>query len=146
MPEDRLIAALLAIGAQLTREGARLMAPLGLSRQESIVLIRIAEQEDVSQRALRSELLLERSNVSKAVAHLTSLGLVETRTHPTDRRSTLLSVTPSGRTTAETCMQVYSDWNRRWLSGVDPHTLATTVTALEGIMRATSNESRHHVD
>ncbi len=135
MLEDQLAATLLAVGAHLTREGGRLMGPLGLTQQESAILIQVSEQDGMSQRALRSRLLLERSNVSKAVARLGTVGLVQAQPDPADRRSVIVRATPRGRETANECLQLYREWNLAWMRGVDRDRIADTVRFLDDIRR-----------
>ena len=57
MVENRLTASLLGLGTWLSRIGSRLMAPLGLSQQESVILLAVAERGPVPQKDLRSDLL-----------------------------------------------------------------------------------------
>lgn len=129
--EDQFVVSLLTLGNWLSRVGGRLMAPLGLSQQESVILIDAAGRGPVSQKELRSNLLLERSNVSKAVLHLTSMDLLTSEPSPTDGRAVLVRATPAGDQLAERCMRVYQEWNRRWLDGTDPHRLADAIPLLD---------------
>jgi len=135
MTEDAFVESLLALGGWLTRSGSRLMAPLGLSQQESVILIAVVEQGPIPQRDLRSDLMLERSNVSKAVLHLESKGLLTTGPSPADARVTLARATPEGRALAGRCLQTYRRWNRDWLEGSDPQLLAVAASLLQDLRR-----------
>ncbi len=135
MAEDRLAASLLALGGWLYRVGGRLMAPLGLSQQESVILLSVARRGPVSQKELRSDLLLERSNVSKAVNRLESVGLFTTGPALTDARVVLVRATPAGVELAERCGQVYREWNRRWLGEVDGQRLTEVASWLDELRR-----------
>ena len=137
MIEDQFTASLLALGGWLSRVGGRLMAPLGLSQQESVILLSVVDRGPVSQRQLRSDLLLERSNVSKAVLRLESAGLLATAPAPTDGRSVLVHATPAGADLASQCRRVYEEWNRRWLDGIDSQRLTDTAVWLEELPRRT---------
>jgi DNA-binding MarR family transcriptional regulator len=131
MIEDKFTASLLALGGWLSRNGSRLMAPLGLSQQESVILITIAERGPIPQKDLRSDLLLERSNVSKAIIHLESKGLLSAEPHPTDARVVIVEATDEGIELAERCQQVYQEWNRAWLTGLDQGRLTESLALLD---------------
>ena len=112
--ESALVVELLRLGAFLTRTGGRLMAQYGLSQQQFVILKTIEEQGPVSQKGVRSSLLYERSNVSKAVGRLVELELVAVRRSPADGRVTLLDATGSGRRLVAECMHVFEKWNLTW--------------------------------
>ena len=135
MIENSLTASLLALGSWLTRVGGRLMAPLGLTQQESVILIAVAETGPVSQKDLRSDLLLERSNVSKAVIHLEAMGLLTAAPGASDARVVLVTPTPAGHDLADQCLRVYQQWNRDWLSGIDERRLTDTLALLDEVRR-----------
>jgi DNA-binding MarR family transcriptional regulator len=135
MVEDRFTASLLALGSWLSRVGGRLMAPLGLSQHESVILLGAVERGPLSQKELRTDLLLERSNVSKAVLHLESMGLLATAPSPADARAVLVRATPAGEELARRCSQVYQDWNRRWLGGIEGPRLAEVERFLQELRR-----------
>ena len=135
MIEDRFVASLLALGGWLSRVGGRLMAPLGLTQQESVILLAVADRGPMRQRDLRSDLLLERSNVSKAVIHLESMGQLATAPAPEDARAVLVRATPAGQELAARCATAYQEWNHRWLDGADPAYLERTAPWLEELRR-----------
>ncbi len=137
MLESRFISALLSLGTFLTRTGGRLTAQYGISQQQAVILIAVQEQGPVSQKGIRTSLLLERSNVSKAVAGLASMGLLQTRKSEQDGRVVLLVVTPRGAEVADACMGTFNEWNQAWLEGIPKRELRSALKVLE---RLTSEE------
>lgn len=109
---------MLTLGAYLARTGGRLVAQYGLSQQQSVMLIAIDEQGPVSQKGIRTALLYERSNVSKAAAQLQAMGLIQDESSPDDGRVVLLRTTPEGKRIARACMATFNEWNEQWLDGI----------------------------
>ena len=112
--ESALVAELLRLGVFLARTGGRLAAEFGLSQQQFVILKAVEERGPVSQKRVRSALLFERSNVSKAVGRLRNLELIEVSRSPDDGRVTLLEITDRGRSVVDACMGVFEEWNRIW--------------------------------
>ena len=115
---------LLRLGVYLQREGARMTREHDLTQQQFVVLVAIKEQGPVSQKEIVSELLLEKSNVSKSISRLEKLGMVEVRRGDRDSRVVLCEATDVGRDMVEACMGTMKAWNRKWLQNIPQEDLA----------------------
>jgi len=111
------------------------MAPLGLSQQQSVVLITVARREPVRQTELRSGLLYERSNVSKAVAFLEKKGLLRVRPCPEDGRAAWIETTAKGRGLVDACLAAYDQWNVAWLAEANDKEIERTTRFLRELVR-----------
>ncbi len=130
MHESRLVITLLKLGAYLTRTGGRLMGQYGISQQQSVILIAVDEQGPISQKEIISSLLLERSNVSKAVTILEDMGLLNTRKSEEDGRRVLVETTSKGHKMAQDCLNTYEKWNCIWLDGVSKKEINRAIAIL----------------
>ncbi|VAX25823.1 hypothetical protein MNBD_NITROSPINAE02-1836 [hydrothermal vent metagenome] len=83
------------------------MDDFGLNQQQFIVLNTINHREPVSRKDICSNLLFEKSNVSKIVKKFKSPGYVQVSRFPDDKRVDMLQVTRSGRLTVWTSMGEY---------------------------------------
>lgn len=106
---------ILRLGAFLQREGDRLIGRYGLTQQQFVVLREIQERGPLSQRDICSELLYEKSNISKIVKKLAAEGLVRRSASPADGRMGLLETTKKGERLTGLCMSTLDIWNRYWL-------------------------------
>jgi DNA-binding MarR family transcriptional regulator len=106
---------ILRLGAFLQREGDRLIGRYGLTQQQFVVLKEIQERGPISQRDICSELLYEKSNVSKIVKKLAVEGLVRRTVSAEDGRLGLLKTTKKGVRLIGLCMSTLNIWNRYWL-------------------------------
>lgn len=113
--EDLIVKNLLQIGAFLYRTGNRIIDVHGLNQQQFVILNEIVLRQQVSQKQLILDLLLEKSNVSKIVKKLRGAKLVNVNLSTEDRRTTLLSPTRKGREVCGYCMGLLHDWNKEWL-------------------------------
>jgi len=129
-----LVGELLRLGVYLARAGGRLMAPLGLSQQQSVVLITVARREPLRQTELRSGLLYERSNVSKAVAFLEKKGLLRVRRCPEDGRAAWIETTAKGRGVVDACLAAYDEWNAAWLAEANDKEIERTTRFLRDLV------------
>ncbi|NDV26366.1 MarR family winged helix-turn-helix transcriptional regulator [Desulfovibrio sp. JC010] len=127
---NKMVIELLRLGAYLQREGARLTREFGLAQQQFVVLVAIKEQGPVSQKAILSDLLYEKSNVSKSISRLSSLGLIKTFKSDEDSRFVLCEVTNEGREVVEQCMVKMKALNEKWLQHIPEHELEQMVKVL----------------
>ena len=67
---------------------------LGLTRSQWQVLSKLAHNEGIHQKALADLLEIESITLVRLLDKMAERGLIERRSHPTDRRMTLLFVTP----------------------------------------------------
>ncbi len=127
---DRMVKELLRLGVYLQREGARMTREYGLTQQQFVVLVAVKEQGPVSQKEIVSDLLYEKSNVSKCISRLDGLGYVATRRSDEDGRRMVCEATDEGRTVVASCMKVMRRSNARWLQGVSEEDLAAACKVL----------------
>ncbi len=114
--EDRIVKNLLQLGAFLYRTGNRMTEAYGLNQQQFIILNEIVSRQNVSQKQIVAELLLEKSNVSKIIKKLREAELVTVDASPDDRRTAVLSPTLKGKEVCSDCLNTVCRWNREWLS------------------------------
>ena len=97
-PEEALyiMRNLLKIGSGLHRNGDRIAGEYGLNQQQFVVLTEIIDRGPINQKQLIGGLVIEKSNLSKIVKKLKSLGFIRITPSPEDGRATLLSVTKKG--------------------------------------------------
>ena len=79
------------------------LKPFGLTfaRYELLTLLSFTRTGELPLGKLGSRLQVHPASVTNAVDRLEADGLVERRTHPTDKRSILAAITPAGRRLAE---------------------------------------------
>lgn len=116
--EDIIVASLLKLGTFLTREGNRLLGSLGINQQQFVVLRHIQNREPVNQKEICSQLVFEKSNVSKIIKKLILLQLVEMETSPLDSRVRVIYTTPKGKQLVKEGMTIFQAWNHHWLSSL----------------------------
>lgn len=126
----QIVKSLLRLGAFLQREGNRIVRDFGLNQQQLVVLKEIQEKGPVSQREICSELLLEKSNVSKIVGKLYSQGYINVSHSERDNRRSILTVTAKGNSILDRCMERLNQWNSEWLRPMSARELNNTVGIL----------------
>jgi DNA-binding MarR family transcriptional regulator len=80
-------------------ERERVLSEFGLTPGDFKVLVALSEHETRSMRELATTWACDASNVTWMVDRLEHRGLVERRTHPTDRRIKTVVLTPAGAKT-----------------------------------------------
>ena len=90
---------LMRLGAFMEREGSRALIPTNLTHQQFLVLSRISEQGSLSQKDLCDKMLYEKSNVSRIIKRLHSLGLILIVPDIEDARRQVINPTDKGRLT-----------------------------------------------
>jgi DNA-binding MarR family transcriptional regulator len=99
---DTLIESVGFILSKLAQRVIRLaegkMAALGIQTKHVGVLATIVERGPLSQKAVGEALLIDRTTMVQLADKLESLGLVERRPDPVDRRVSLLHLTADGET------------------------------------------------
>lgn len=121
---------LLKVGTFLQREGDRIAGLSGLTQQQFVVLKEIEERGPVNHKEICSELLLEKSNVSKIVKKLAKERLVTIHPLPADHRVMMLDISPKGRRVVRLCMGRFNAWNDEWLEALSPEEMARAERAL----------------
>ncbi len=98
----------------------------GLTYAEWRVLARIAAMKDGGTAAQVVELAwVDNAEVSRAIASLERKGLLERRKNPSDRRTSILMLTASGRACYDETLQRRSRFHERLLSGLSSEERAT---------------------
>lgn len=85
------------------------LAEIGLYPNQEIMLIQLAAGDGLSQKMLARTLRVNHATVAKTVARMESVGLVERRVSPVDRRVTLVYLTDAGRAMEERILEVWRD-------------------------------------
>jgi DNA-binding MarR family transcriptional regulator len=100
---DTLIESVGFVLSKLSQRVIRLaeakMAALGIQTKHVGVLATIVERGPLSQKAVGEALLIDRTTMVQLADKLESLGFVERRPDPVDRRVSLLHLTTDGETT-----------------------------------------------
>ena len=106
---------LLKIGSGLHRNGDGIAGEYGLNQQQFVVLTEIIDRGPINQKQLVGGLVIEKSNLSKIVKKLKSLGFIEITPSPEDGRATLLSATKKGESVWQECMGKLNAWSVSWI-------------------------------
>jgi DNA-binding MarR family transcriptional regulator len=79
----------------------------------------IAKKEEISQKALSEELLIDKTTTAKAIGKLEAEGYVRRETDPIDGRYNLLYLTESGRAVVPKVQEVLDDLISKSKVGMD---------------------------
>ena len=93
---NQLCFTLYATSLAMTKVYRPLLAPLGLTYPQYIVMLALWEHAELSAGALGERVALDSGTLVPLVRKLTALGFVERRRSPADDRSVLISLTPAG--------------------------------------------------
>lgn len=94
---NQLCFTLYATSLAMTKVYRPLLAPLGLTYPQYIVMLALWEHGELSAGALGAMVALDSGTLVPLVHKLTASGLVVRRRSPADDRSVLISLTPGGR-------------------------------------------------
>jgi len=94
---DQICFALYSASRALTARYRELLAPLGLTYPQYLVLMALWQEEPLSVTALGDRLDLDSGTLSPLLRRLDAAGLVERRRSPSDERSVLVHLTAAGR-------------------------------------------------
>ena len=106
----------------------------GLTRSQWQVLAYLAQNEGINQRGLAELLEIEPITLGRIVDKLETLGLIERRPHPADRRTWLLHLVEAARPKLEEIRELGDVTHREALAGVsedDRQHLLKTLQALK---------------
>ena len=92
---------LLVTFLKLQRQLETVLDPFGLVLSQFEALVKIQANPSLIQQELVSHLLVTKGNVGALLDRLESMGLVERRPDPLDRRANRLHLTPLGHTTVD---------------------------------------------
>ena len=146
--DDKVLAwaALLrARAAVVTRIEHELQAARGLSLSWYDVLLSLyrAPTPGLRMQDLSEAVVLSRTRISRVVDELVAAGLVERHPNPTDRRSTIVVLTPAGRAAFRSAAPVYLRGIARHFTDVlTADELACVRTALEKVVAYQAGPAR----
>jgi DNA-binding MarR family transcriptional regulator len=118
----------------------RSLAEEGLTRARAEVIWRLHQLGPVTQRELSEALRCTPRNVTGLVDALESSGLVARRTHPTDRRATLVKLTGRGLGIASEWQAGYVEFAERLFTGLDAAEIAEFVSTLGRVLKRLHDE------
>ena len=103
---------------QRVRTRLRVEFDVTLPRFDVMAALYDAPEEGLSMGEVSSRLKVSNGNVTGIVERLKKEGLIQRRTKPDDRRSQLVRLTDSGRTTFEEMAEAHERWVASMLSGL----------------------------
>ena len=89
----------------------RRLAEYGLSGSQYLFLVYICRQPGRTQDKLPELVHLNKSNVTRALAHLERQGYIRREPHPQDRRTTAIFPTPRAEAAYPRIMEIISGWD-----------------------------------
>lgn len=108
------------LGAYASAKFGERIAPLGLSRPHAGILRLLAGEAGLSQQRLASILKLHPSRLVAILDELESMGLVERRENPEDRRTHALHLTEKGRAIIADLGRIAREHNDTILAALKP--------------------------
>lgn len=109
-PEQETIMNLVVTGTLLSKEGQRILRPLGLTDSQFNVLMLLGyqtENGEINQTKLGDMLVVNRSNVTGLIDRMEEAGWVERVADSTDRRVNRVRLTKNGRRLLEKAEKKY---------------------------------------
>jgi DNA-binding MarR family transcriptional regulator len=94
------------------------LAPAGITVTQYAILVNIGRQEDgISRTALAGLLGMDRTTLTRNLRPLEKGKLVSWKTDLTDRRATILRLTPAGSRKIERAFMLWADVQRKFVDG-----------------------------
>lgn len=87
-----------------------LLQPLGLVNREAEIILAVNRKPGRSQDSIADDLLIDKSGVARCLSNMEERGLVVRTVSPTDRRVTLVNLSPE----AEALVGPIREVNRQW--------------------------------
>lgn len=121
MPEDyledeyKIIRNILRISAYFNRIGDRISSKYNLNQQQFTILNEICSREEIKQKDVVEYLFYEKSNVSKVIKKMISMGLIEFERDEDDNRIKYLMPTEEGERVWNECLDDNLEWSSEWL-------------------------------
>src|SRR5215475_13317497 len=106
---------------------------LPITRQQAAVVLNIAGSEGVSQAEVATWLGIEPIALVRMLDKLHEEGLVERRSHPTDRRVRTLWLTPAARPVVERILAINETIRQEAFAGLTPNTRDVLIDVLDQI-------------
>ena len=108
----------------VARETGRIMAPRGLTRNDFALLSLLLAAEEWTATQLAQVLPLAKSSISRSLAKLVNMGLVQRRRLLSDRRVVILSLTDKGIVLTQDLHSRIQEHDARLCAGVSEEQLA----------------------
>jgi len=130
-PWTRFALSVFRLNGLLMRAGEGISRPVGQSSARWQVIGRVFEPRTVAD--LARDMGRSRQGVQRIADALVAEGLVATRPHPTDGRTKLLELTPSGVAVLEAIFARQKQWSDDVMTKLDEAQLLAVADALETI-------------
>lgn len=121
-----IIAGLLKIGSHLHKVGDIIASEYHLNQQQFVVLNEIANRKELIQKDIISDLVLNKSHVSKMLKKLRRLGYINIMEPANDKRTTVIHITDDGYAVWKKCLNDFNKWNNDWLKTLTKEQLDQT--------------------
>lgn len=115
---DNSIAFLIAKARNaLKNEFDKELKPYGISYAHRVILIRLCEQDALTQKELAQDTYFEQSNLTLMLNKLEEKGLVKRTAKENDRRAYLITITPEGKKLKDALVEMGENVTEKALSG-----------------------------
>jgi DNA-binding MarR family transcriptional regulator len=114
------------------------MAPFRIGSGQYIFLMTIAGQEQITQKALSEELLIDKTTTAKAIAKLEAEGYVRREADPADNRFQLLYLTEAGRAVVPKVQEALNRVKNIARKGITDEEYALMLDLLKKVLRNVS--------
>jgi DNA-binding MarR family transcriptional regulator len=121
------------IGARSAQKFAERLVPLGLRPSQFGLLVALSAGGGMSQQQLADTLGVHRNVMVGLVDSLQERGLVERRTHPSDRRAHAVHLTPKARDLVRRAEQLADEQEEDLLAGLSPADAARLLDLLQRV-------------
>jgi len=95
-----------------------LLRKLNLYTGQEIVLMRLWDQDGISQKAIQETLQVDHSTVAKSIKRMEAAGLVTTVKSEQDRRVTLVYLSDRGKALHQSTLEAWAELERRTVRGL----------------------------
>ena len=112
----------------------------GLTPARAEVIWKLRRSGPVTQRQLSDALRVTPRNVTSLVDGLAAGGFISRDPHPSDRRATLVTLTPEGVAAAEALARAHRQFAQLLFGSVPARDLATFVRTLDHVLAGLSSE------
>ena len=110
---------LLSCTMAIEKEVQRRFAERGMTLPRFDVLAALDRHGEMNMGALSQALLVSNGNVTQLVQKLVRDGLVELNKLPTDRRTSIVRLTPDGKAVFDRLARAHQDWIDQMVGGLD---------------------------
>jgi DNA-binding MarR family transcriptional regulator len=116
---------------------------------EFVVLMRLAEEDEVAQAELPFEAAIDPAAVSRLIRDMTKAGLVSARVDPTDKRPRFVKISPKGRVLLRTLSPIVDSTLAPYMAGLsedeEQEFLHLLRKGYETVVRVAESEARASV-